>query len=172
VRSRVATLVAGGNRALNTLEPGAASGAFAAALALSPDDAAAREGSQRARRLEGVAALLRDAREATARGDHARAVQGYAQALANDPRNRGLTEALATARRSLGRDATGALLADGHAALGKGHFEEAQAAFEQALAADPQAPGARQAAEQASRAILLRDQAEARRVAATDPRQN
>jgi hypothetical protein len=172
VRSRVATLVAGGNRALNTLEPGAASGAFAEALALSPDDAAAREGSQRARRLEGVAALLRDAREATARGDHARAVQGYAQALANDPRNRGLTEALATARRSLGRDATGALLADGHAALGKGHFEEAQAAFEQALAADPQAPGARQAAEQASRAILLRDQAEARRVAATDPRQN
>jgi len=163
VRSRVSTLVAGGNRALNALEPGAAAEAFAAALALSPDDRAARDGSQRARRLQGVEALMRDAREAASRGDHGRAVQGYSQALANDPRNRGLADALATARRNLGRDATSSLLAEGHAALGAGRFEQARAAFEKALSADPLAPGARRAAEQAATAILLRDEAEVRR---------
>jgi tetratricopeptide (TPR) repeat protein len=108
---------------------------------------------------------MRDARQATARGDHARALQGYAQALSNDPRNRGLVEALASARRKLGRDAAGTWLADGHAALGTGRFEDARAAFEKALAVDPQAPGARQAASQAAMAIQLRDQAEARRAA-------
>ena len=163
IRSRVATLVAGGNRALTALEPGAAAEAFAAALVLSPEDRAALEGSQRARRLQGVAALMRDARESSARGDHARAVQGYAQSLSNDPRNRGLADALATARRNLGRDAIGALLAEGHAALGSGKFEAARAAFEKALQADPAAPGARRAAEQASTAILLRDAAASRR---------
>jgi tetratricopeptide (TPR) repeat protein len=106
---------------------------------------------------------MRDAREAAARGDHGRAVQGYSQALANDPRNRGLADALATARRNLGRDATSTLLAEGHAALGAGRFEQARAAFEKALAADPLAPGAKRAAEQAATAILLRDEAEARR---------
>jgi tetratricopeptide (TPR) repeat protein len=94
-------------------------------------------------------------------------VQGYSQALANDPRNRGLAEALASARRNLGRDATSTLLAEGHAALGAGRFEQARAAFEKALAADPLAPGARRAAEQAATAILLRDEAEARRGAPT-----
>lgn len=167
VRSRVANLVAGGNRALNALEPAAAAEAFAAALALSPDDGAAQEGSQRARRLEGVAALVRDAREASVRGDYARAVQGYSQALSNDPRNRGLSESLAAARRNVGRDAIGALLAEGHAALGAGRLVDARAAFERALAADPLAPGARRAAEQAATAILLRDEAESRRATST-----
>ena len=167
VRSRVVNLVSGGNRALNALEPGAATEAFAAALALSPDDPTALEGSQRARRLQGVAALMRDAREASARGDYARAVQGYSQALSNDPRNRGLADALAAARRNVGRDATSAMLAEGHAALGAGRLEEARAAFEKALATDPLAPGARRAAEQAATAILLRDEAESRRTTST-----
>ncbi len=163
VRSRVSTLVAGGTRALNALEPGVAAEAFTAALALAPGDRAAQEGSQRARRLQGVAALMSDAREAAARGDHGRAVQGYSQALSNDPRNRGLSDALSNARRNVGRDATGALLAEGHAALGAGRLEQARAAFEKVLESDPLAPGARRAAEQAATAILLRDEAESRR---------
>ncbi|MCU0759109.1 MAG: hypothetical protein MUF07_07925 [Steroidobacteraceae bacterium] len=167
-RSRVANLVAGGNRALNALEPTIAGEAFAAALALAPDDRAALEGRQRARRLAGVAALMRDARDASARGDHARAVQGYAQALSNDPRNRGLADALATARRSLARDANGSLLAEGHAALGAGRLEAAREAFERVLAVDPSAAAARRGVEQALTAIALRDQATARRVAALD----
>ena len=166
-RSRVATLVSGGTRALNALEPSAAAEAFAAALALAPNDRAAQEGSQRARRLQGVAALVRDARDAGARGDYARAVQGYSQALSNDPRNRGLADALAAARRNVGRDATGTLLAEGHAALGAGRLEAARAAFEKALESDPLAPGARRAAEQAATAILLRDEAESRRAGAS-----
>lgn len=167
-RSRVAPLVAGGNRALTALEPEMAREAFAAALALAPNDRAALEGSQRARRLAGVAALMRDAREAAARGDHARAVQGYAQALRADPRNRGLGEALAVARRSLARDAVGSVLAEGHAALGAGRLEAARDAFARALALDASAPGARLGAEQAATAIALRDQSSARRVVPTD----
>lgn len=167
-RSRVAPLVAGGNRALTALEPEMAREAFAAALALAPNDPAALEGSQRARRLAGVAALMRDAREAAARGDHARAVQGYAQALRADPRNRGLGEALAVARRSLARDAVGSVLAEGHAALGAGRLEAARDAFARALALDASAPGARLGAEQAATAIALRDQSSARRVVPTD----
>ena len=167
-RSRVATLVAGGVRALNALEPGAAAEAFAAALAIAPDDAAARDGSQRARRLAGVAALMQDARDASQRGDHARAVQGYAQALSNDPRNRGLAEALANARRNLASDATGNLLAEGHAALGSGRLEAAQAAFERALEINPRAPGARAGILQATTAIALRDAAATRRPSSID----
>lgn len=165
-RSRVASLVAGGTRALNALEPQLAAEAFAQALALAPQDRAAIEGSQRARRLLGAAALVRDAREAAARGDHARAVQGYSQALANDPRNRGLAEALGVSRRSLARDESGALLAAGHEALGAGRLEQARDAFERALQIDPLDTTARRAAEQAATAILLRDAANERRLAA------
>lgn len=167
-RSRVATLVAGGTRALNALEPATAAAAFAAALAIAPEDAAARDGSQRARRLAGVAALMQDARDAGQRGDHARAVQGYSQALSNDPRNRGLAEALATARRNLASDAAGSLLAEGHAALGGGRLEAAQAAFERALELNPRAPGARAGIVQATTAIALRDAAASRRPASND----
>ena len=70
---------------------------------------------------------------------------------------------LADARREFGRDAAGSLLAEGHAALGAGRLEAARDAFEKALAADPRAAGARQGAEQAAKAILLRDEAAARR---------
>ena len=171
-RSRVANLVAGGSRALNALEPQIAADAFAQALALAPGDPAAAEGGRRARRLLGAAALVRDAREAAARGDHARAVQGYAQALANDPRNRGLAEALTASRRSLSRDGAGTVLAAGHEALGAGRLEEARDAFERAMQLDPRDAGARRAAEQASTAILLRDAASERRLAANPPDTN
>ena len=167
-RSRVANLVAGGNRALNALEPEMAREAFASALTLAPNDRAALEGRQRARRLAGVAALMRDARDAASRGDHARAVQGYAQALRADPRNRGLGEALAVARRSLARDAVGSVLAEGYAALGAGRLEAARSAFARALALDPAAAGAREGAEQAATAIMLRDQPSARRIVSSD----
>ncbi|MCP5328015.1 MAG: hypothetical protein H7A18_09080 [Sinobacteraceae bacterium] len=164
LRTRVANLVAGGNRALIALEPSAAREAFAAALALAPNNRAAIEGSQRARRLAGVEALIHDARAAGARDDHARAVQGYAQALRADPRNRGLSEALAAVRRNLARDNVGVALAEGHAALGAGRLEAARDAFARALQLDPAAPGARHGAEQAAAAILLRDQSNARRL--------
>lgn len=167
-RSRVANLIAGGNRALNTLEPEMAREAFASALALAPNDRAALEGRQRARRLAGVAALMRDAREAASRGDHVRAVQGYAQALRADPRNRGLGEALTVARRSLARDAVGSVLAEGYAALGAGRLEVARDAFARALALDPEAAGAREGAEQAATAIMLRDRPSARRVVSSE----
>ena len=166
VRSRVANLVAGGNRALNALEPAAAAEAFAAALALSPDDGAAQEGSQRARRLEGVAALVRDAREASV----AAITPAPCRAIRRHCR---MTRAIAGSRSpsrrppQRRRDAIGALLAEGHAALGAGRLVDARAAFERALAADPLAPGARRAAEQAATAILLRDEAESRRATST-----
>ena len=111
---------------------------------------------------------MQDARDASQRGDHARAVQGYAQALSNDPRNRGLAEALANARRNLASDATGNLLAEGHAALGSGRLEAAQAAFERALEINPRAPGARAGILQATTAIALRDAAATRRPSSID----
>jgi tetratricopeptide (TPR) repeat protein len=116
----------------------AATQSFAEALDFAPDNEDALEGAARARRLAGVAGLIRDAREAARRGEHARSVEGYSQALSADPANEWLAAQLAGAQLALGTDEYAVLVGRGHAAMGAGRFEAAEAAFSAAAALAPE----------------------------------
>lgn len=160
---RAGQLVRDGEAALAQLDATGARASFEEALRLAPGSRRARDGLNRARRLEGVAAVARDAGDAAIRGDVARAVQGYAQAAAAVPESKAIQESLRAAQAAFGEDEYGRSLAAGYEALGAGRLEEARAAFGQAERARPGDPAGRRGMSQTLTAIRVREEAAGRR---------
>lgn len=134
--------------------------AYGLALAIEPEQAAARAGLERADRLERALALLDTAAGDERAGRLEAAEQGFRQALVLDAGAPGAREGLAriTARRA--GDAYAAAMARGMADLAAGRSESARAAFGRALALRPGAVEATEALaqlEQGQRATTLRE---------------
>ena len=163
VSARARQLIDEGQRALQDFDAPRAQLAFAAAASAAPGAREALNGRDRAARLMRVAAVAKDARDAARLGDMVRAVQGFSQALAGDPKNSDLRDALRRAQRGMGGDAHAALLAEGYTALGAGRLETARAAFERAVALKPTDARTQRGLAQAQTAIEIRDSAAQRR---------
>ncbi len=110
---------------------------FALALAVAPDDAAARQGLERARRLDQVLALMQQAGAAEAGGQRAAALDLYRQAAALDPAWSAATAAIARLAQAFARESFETHMARGFAAQSGHDLQTAGAAFEAALRVRP-----------------------------------
>lgn len=129
-----------GERALRSGDAGAAERAFTRALALSPDNASARLGQQRAQNRDRVVALLGEAQGYERMGESQQAERAWRAALALDPQAAEASQGLARLARSRADKAFADRMSEGYAALEKGRFQRAKSAFEAALKLRPQAP--------------------------------
>jgi serine/threonine protein kinase len=142
-----------------------ASQAYALAQRIDPNSQRALDGARRARLLNGVLPLLKDARRAESAHNYSRAAQDFSQALALDPGNADAKDGLARANAAFGNDNYARSVGSGFAALGAGRLAEAQTDFQQALGFRAQGKEATEglqrvsAAMQASRLAALRQQA-------------
>ncbi|MCU0976104.1 MAG: protein kinase [Steroidobacteraceae bacterium] len=133
----VAAAVAEGRAALDAGRSRAARDAFQRALAIEPDNAAAKRGLARAESLDEVLARLDSAARDEQAGRLAQAEQGYRAALALDAEAPGAEAALARIAAGRQGDAYAAAMARGLAALADGRSEEAREALGRALALRP-----------------------------------
>lgn len=131
-----------GEQGLDDRQPIAAANAFAAALAIQPQSAAALAGARRASAQPQVLSLMREGERARLRGDLPAAISLFNQARAIDPGTTGLDAALRQTRAQLAQNAHEARLSAGFKALEAARHEQALAAFEAALAARPEDPAA------------------------------
>lgn len=142
-----------------------ASQAYALAQRIDPNSQRALDGARRARLLNGVLPLLKDARRAESAHNYSRAAQDFSQALALDSGNADAKDGLARANAAFGNDNYARSVGSGFAALGAGRLAQAQTDFQQALAFRAQGKEATEglqrvsAAMQASRLAALRQQA-------------
>jgi serine/threonine protein kinase len=154
-----------GDTALAAGHQDMASQAYALARRIDPSSQRAIDGARRARLLNGVLPLLKDARRAELAHNYSRAAQDFSQALALDPGNAEAKEGLARANAAFGNDSYARSVGAGFAALGAGRLAEAETDFRQALGFRAQGKEATEglqrvsAAMQASRLAALRQQA-------------
>ena len=154
-----------GDTALAAGHQDMASQAYALARRIDPNSQRAIDGARRARLLNGVLPLLKDARRAELAHNYSRAAQDFSQALALDPGNAEAKEGLARANAAFGNDSYARSVGAGFAALGAGRLAEAETDFRQALGFRAQGKEATEglqrvsAAMQASRLAALRQQA-------------
>lgn len=141
----IAEHVDAGERALRSGEPEAASRAFSAALALSPEDAAATRGLARATHWDRVLALLAEAEGHLRLGDETRASAAYDAALGLDPDAREAKLGLARIQQQRRELEFTKRMSSGYASLASGDTGSAIRAFEAALALQPSALAPRQA---------------------------
>ena len=131
-----------GRQALEDRRPIAAADAFAAALAIQPQSAAALAGARRASVQPQALSLAREGERARLRGDLAAAIDLFNQARAIDPHTTSINAALQQTRAQLAQNAHEARLSAGFKALEAARFAEALAAFQAALASRPEDPAA------------------------------
>jgi len=129
-----------GRRALDDDDAAQAKEAFSLALAVDPDNEAAKQGVQHTERLQRAQALLRSAREHERAGELSAARADYREAL-------GLHEALEAARAGLGRVEQALAertfrrrMSEGLAAIERGEYRAAREALEAAREIRPDAP--------------------------------
>jgi len=129
--------VAAGLTALAARDAEAASTAFDRALAMRPEDERAKAGAERAAKLPGIIAELREAERAILREEYDTAYHHVAEARRLDPDTTGLDELssrISSARTAKRRDAQ---LSSAFAALTAGRHEAALDAFDKVLKEDP-----------------------------------
>ncbi|MEZ5500857.1 MAG: hypothetical protein R3E77_15695 [Steroidobacteraceae bacterium] len=158
-----------GERFLIDGKVAAAQAAFAVAQLIEPNNMRARIGFERARRLPGILPLLADADGATQRGEFARALQGYAHALAIDPRHSRARGAITDIRAQLGDSPAAQAMANGYVSLGRGDLERAAEQFQLSLEHDPGLADAKRGLARSLEAIRLRDAARAAREGTSAP---
>lgn len=163
---RLATALAAGEAALLAGRQAEATAGFTAALAVAPDDAAARGGLARAARLDELLALMSRAQAAEAAGQPAQALGLYRQAAALDPAWAPAGAGVARLSQAVARDNYETQMARGLAEQSAGRSGAARAAFTAALQARPGDATAQAALAQldadARLAQLAAQQAEAR----------
>ncbi len=148
-----------GQQALATGATAPAREAFELALAIEPENAAARAGIQRAARLDQAFVIVDAAASDERAGRLAAAEQGFRKALAIDAQAPGAKEGLARLAARRAGDAYSAAMSRGFADLARGEGEAARAAFRDALALRPDSREARDAMaalDQGQRADALR----------------
>ncbi|MGD9602427.1 MAG: hypothetical protein AB7Q76_13730 [Gammaproteobacteria bacterium] len=138
-----------GERALLSHDPHAAARAFALALALAPDDAAAAAGLARAETYDRVVALLNEAKGYERMQDPARAAEAYREALRLDPAAGDARQGLQRIERARADAAFTAALSRGFTALEKNDYAAAEQAFASAVKMRPQSQEAAHALAQA-----------------------
>lgn len=154
-----------GDTALAAGHQDVASQAYALALRIDPNSQRAIDGARRARLLNGVLPLLKDAQRAESAHNYSRAAQDFSQALALDPGNAAAKDGLGRANAAFGDDSYARSVGAGFAALGAGRLAEAQTDFQRALSFRAEGKEATEglqrvsAAMQASRLAALRQQA-------------
>jgi tetratricopeptide (TPR) repeat protein len=126
-----------GAAALEAGDQAAAIAQFETALAVSPGDARASGGLERARKLDRVLALVSQASAAEAGGRRDQALGLYRQAAALDPAWAAASAGLARLQQAAARDAYETQMARGFAAQAGRDLGAAQAAFEAALKLRP-----------------------------------
>ncbi len=134
-----------GEAALVAADQPRAIAAFDRALAVTPDDAVARAGLERARRLDQVLALLGEATAAEAAGDRVGALKLYRQAATLDPAWAPAAAGVARLEQAAARDSYETGMARGLAAHAAGDLAGARTAFNAALAVRPGDAAAREA---------------------------
>ena len=144
--------IAAGKAALDERDHASAVASFERAADIRPQHPDVLAGAERAAKLPQVAALLRDGRRASLRGDFEAAYDLLARVRTLDPHTAGLPTMLAeaTAKRAAERRKT--TLSRGFAALENGDHDTALAAFDAVLRGDPDdavAQAGRQQTEQA-----------------------
>ena len=153
--------------ALDALATEVATGAFAEALAIQPNDAQARAGAARAALQPQVLELVRAAERARLRANLNQAEELLQQARSRDPLTAGIDATLIQVRAARADNAYRATLSAAFAALERGEFDNAEADFNRVLAARPEDAGALAGLQQTgqrrtlSRIDELRAQAEA-----------
>ncbi|MEQ8231529.1 MAG: hypothetical protein RLW61_03675 [Gammaproteobacteria bacterium] len=138
--ARAAALVDSGGLALEHGDSAAAAAAFAQALVMDPEHAAARAGAARARTLDQVLALLDQAAGNERRGDTDKALAAYREALALDSAAPGAAAAIARIERGRRAADFRAALGAGLGALAQQDFASARAALARARALDANDP--------------------------------
>ena len=153
------TALQGGHAALAEGRTRDARETFGLALAIEPENAAARAGIERAERLDQTFPIMDAALADERAGRLSSAEQGFRKALAIDAAAPGAQDGIArlAARRS--GESYSAAMSRGFADLAKGRSNAARAAFQQALALRPSSQEARDALaalDQGQRAQALR----------------
>lgn len=137
-----------GERALASQDSAAAQAAFQRALALTPDDARAERGLQRARSLDRVLALIKEAAGYETLGDIERARSAYREALTLDAQASTAAQALERIDRARADAAFARAMSAGYQALETQRFDAAKTSFEQASKLRPQSTEATNALKQ------------------------
>ena len=121
-----------GNAALEAGQSTVAAAAFALALEIDPENAAATKGSKRAQTLDAVNALLAQASNAERDGQLALAVQRYEEALKLDADTGAASAGLTRVRGRIANDEFASAMSLGLRELEAGKLAEARNAFERA----------------------------------------
>jgi tetratricopeptide (TPR) repeat protein len=121
-----------GNAALEAGQSTVAAAAFALALQIDPENAAATRGSKRAQTLDAVNALLAQGSNAERDGQLALAVQRYEEALKLDADMRAASDGLTRVRGRIANDEFASAMSLGLRELEAGKLAEARSAFERA----------------------------------------
>ena len=129
-----------GQAALDQGQSGPAAAAFAEALRIGPNDAAAARGARRAASLDAVNAQLARARELERQGQTAAAGAAYRQALALDADSPDAQRGVARTGGQLRDDQFGRVMAQAYAAINAGRVADARAALDEARRLKPEDP--------------------------------
>lgn len=128
----VAGFIDEGERALFSTDGVAAQQAFERALALAPDDERAQQGLQRARSIDRVIALIKEAQGYEKVGDTERARSAYREALTLDAEASEAAQAIERIDRARSDKAFARAMSEGYQALEAQRFDAARASFEEA----------------------------------------
>lgn len=126
--------------------------AYELAVAMNPDDAAAKTGLKRAESLDQVLALLAQGRSYEQSSQPTQALASYREALHLDPQTQAARDAVARIESQLASDAFGRAMARSYQALQAGQYAAARSAVEEARKVRPQAPELAQALNQIQQA--------------------
>jgi len=166
-RSLLDTALAEGLAALDVADQTEAEAQFTLALTIDPDNAAAKDGMQRAALLPEIIVLMRQGKNHELAGAWDEALAVYRQVQQLDPETHGLSEALAEAELGVTENRIRSYLSEGFAAMEQKRFQRAKQSFLAALKLDPDNTVARGGLEQVSRRTDLTEIEQLRESATT-----